>query len=98
MAITSALVLLAVIWFMTLFIVLPLVTRTQADEGIIVPGTHASAPSNFKPGRTAGIVTVVAIPLWILLSVVILSGWITVDDFDLLKRFGPDSVPGGTGG
>lgn len=89
MAITSAIVLFAVIWFMTLFIVLPIVTRTQEEDGDIVEGTHASAPSNFKPGRTARIVTYITIPIWIVLSTIIIMGWITVDDFDLFKRFGP---------
>ncbi|MBM7068088.1 DUF1467 family protein [Actibacterium sp. 188UL27-1] len=100
MAITSALVLFAVIWFMTLFIVLPIVTRTQGDDGMVLKGTHASAPSDFKPGRTVRIVTLITIPLWMLIYVIIVTGTITVDDFDLLKRFGPGSgaPTDGTGG
>ncbi|MEL6523081.1 MAG: DUF1467 family protein [Pseudomonadota bacterium] len=100
MAITSALVLFAVIWFMTLFIVLPIVTRTQRDEGAVLKGTHASAPADFKPGRTARIVTMITIPVWIAVYTIIVTGTITVDDFDLLKRFGPGSgaVTDGTGG
>lgn len=99
MAITSALVLLAVIWFMTLFIVLPFASRTQAEDGEIVPGTHGSAPANFDPARTARIVTYWTVPIWIVMCTVILMGWITVDDFDLFKRFGPGPLPiGGTDG
>lgn len=89
MGVMSALVLLAVCWFMTLFIVLPLVTRTQADDGDVVPGTHSSAPSNFKAKRAAWIVTFVSVPIWILLVIVITQGWITLSDFDLFSRFGP---------
>ena len=44
MPITSALVLFAVIWFLTLFIVLPLRLQTQGDVGEIEPGTHAGSP------------------------------------------------------
>ena len=98
MAITSALVLLAVCWFMTLFLVLPVVTRTQADAGTQVPGTHVSAPENFKVKRTAWIVTLIAVPIWLALVVIITMGWITLSDFDLFTRFGPPSPGGETGG
>ena len=89
---TSALVLLAVIWFMTLFIVLPLRVRTQGEEGEIVPGTHASSPANFSFKRTAWITTLVSIPLWAIISGVILSGVITVRDLDWFDRMSTPEV------
>ena len=46
MTITAAIVLFAVIWFMVLFICLPLKVKTQGDSGNIVPGTPESAPEN----------------------------------------------------
>lgn len=91
MAITSALVLLAVIWFMTLFVVLPLRLTTQDEAGEIVPGTPASAPTNPQLKRKAKIVTLIAVPLWAIVCAIILTGTITVDDFDLFHKFGPDS-------
>lgn len=90
MAITSALVLLAVIWFMLLFIVLPLRLTTQREAGDVVPGTPASAPTNPQLKRKAKIITLIALPLWAIVCAVIISGTITVDDFDLFHRFGPD--------
>ena len=63
MSITSALVLLAVTWFMVLFFVLPFKARSQADEGEVVPGTHSGAPANFKAKKTAILVTLISIPL-----------------------------------
>ena len=49
MSIVSAIVLFAVIWFMVLFIVLPIRLETQGDVGEHVPGTHAGSPaSNFS--------------------------------------------------
>jgi len=86
MSITAALVLFAVIWFMVLFITLPLHRRTQGDEGEVVPGTQAGAPVNFRPGRTAKIVTLVTVPLWLVIAGIILSGWITMDDLNKLNR------------
>lgn len=89
MGITSAIVLFAVIWFMTLFVVLPLRLRTQGEDGEIVKGTHASAPSDPQLGKRALIVTAIAVPLWLVITAMILSGWITVEMLDVngfLKR------------
>ncbi|MEL6206432.1 MAG: DUF1467 family protein [Pseudomonadota bacterium] len=91
MAITSALVLLAVIWFMVLFIVLPLNLKTQSEDGTIVPGTPGSAPTDPNLRRKALIVTAVSVPIWVLLCAIIGFGWITVEDWDLFSRFGPES-------
>lgn len=92
MQITSAIVLYAVIWFVTLFVVLPLNLRTQGEENNVVPGTPSSAPADARLGRKVRIVTLVALPIWGVLVAVILSGILTVDDFDLYRRFGPDAA------
>ncbi|MFV1877425.1 MULTISPECIES: DUF1467 family protein [Nioella] len=84
----TSLVLLAVVWFMTLFIVLPLRLKTQGDTGNIVPGTPASAPDNIQIKRKFLITTLVALPIWAVLVALILSGRITVDSFDLFTLFG----------
>ncbi|MEE4120905.1 MAG: DUF1467 family protein [Paracoccaceae bacterium] len=94
MQITSALVLLAVIWFMVLFCVLPLNLRTQSEEGNVVPGTPGSAPVDPQLRRKAKIVTLVSLPIWVVACAVIITGVITVEDFDLFRRFGPqDATP-----
>ena len=93
MGITSAIVLFAVVWFMTFFIVLPLRMQTQGEAGEIVPGTPQSAPADAQVGRKARITTYFAIPIWIVLSVIILSGWISVRDLDWFERMStPSSV------
>ena len=89
MSITSALVLFAVLWFLTLFVVLPLRLRTQGDEGQIVPGTHAGAPANLAMGRKLKVTTLVALVLWAVLAAVILWGGIEVRDFDVMGRLPP---------
>jgi len=94
MSITSAIVLFAVIWFMVLFIVLPLRMETQGDVGEIVPGTHASAPDDAQLGRKVKIVTFVAIPLWIVIAGTILSGVISVRDIDWFDRMATPEVSG----
>ena len=94
MQITSALVLLAVIWFMVLFCVLPLNLRTQGEDGNIVPGTPGSAPVDPQLKRKTKIVTLISLPIWVVACAVIVSGLVTVSDFDLFRIFGPqDPTP-----
>lgn len=80
MAITSAIVLFAVVWFMVMFVVLPIGRRTQGDEGEIVPGTQAGAPANFNLRRTVVIVTAISLVVWAIICAVIISGVISIRD------------------
>ncbi|MBU2868270.1 DUF1467 family protein [Pacificibacter marinus] len=82
MSIVSGIVLYAVTWFMTMFIALPIGLRTQGDEGVIVEGTHAGAPSNYNPRRKAVIVTLVAFVIWGIIVGVIYSGVFSWHDVD----------------
>ena len=88
MAITSALVLYAVFWFMTFLIVLPIQVQTQGDLGKIVPGTHAGAPEHHHLKKKAWITTGIAFVLWVIACTVILSGVISVRDLDWFNRMG----------
>jgi len=89
MGITSALVLFAVIWFMVLFIVLPIRLKTQGDLGEIVPGTQAGAPEKPQMKKRFKIVTAIALVLWVIIAGTILSGVISVRDLDWFNRMGP---------
>ncbi|MFD3191674.1 DUF1467 family protein [Sedimentitalea sp. HM32M-2] len=89
MAITSAIVLFAVIWFMTFFIALPIRLKTQGDAGKVVPGTHASAPEIHNLKKKALITTAVAVVIWATVVTIILSGVISVRDLDWFNRMGP---------
>ncbi|MFA5582373.1 MAG: DUF1467 family protein [Paracoccaceae bacterium] len=89
MAVTSAIVLFLVTWFMVLFIVLPIGLRTQGDEGDTVRGTHESSPANFRVWRVVWRVTWISVIVWGLIVAVILSGIIEVRDFDWMNRMGP---------
>ena len=89
MSITSALVLFAVIWFMTFLIVIPIRLQTQGDLGEIVPGTQAGAPEHHYLKKKAWIATGITVVLWAIISAIILSGWITVRDLDFHNRMAP---------
>lgn len=89
MSITSAIVLYVVIWFMCFLIALPIRVKTQGDLGDIVPGTHAGAPEHHHLKKKAIITTIVAAVLWAVIAGIILSGWISVRDFDWMGRMDP---------
>ena len=78
----SAIVLYAVIWFMVLFITLPIRLETQGDVGEIVPGTHAGSPTNPQLKKRFLIVSIVSAGLWAVIAGVIFTGAVTVCDFD----------------
>lgn len=82
MTITAAIVLFAVIWWLTFFIVLPLRFISQRDAGAVVPGTPQSAPADFQVARKAKLTTAVAAGLWLVAAGIITSGVISVEDMD----------------
>lgn len=67
MAIISALAVYFVIWWLTLFVVLPIGLRTQEEDHDVVLGTVASAPTRFRAFRVMMTTTVV--------SALIYGGW-----------------------
>lgn len=89
MGITSALVLFAVIWFLTFLIVIPIRIQTQGDRGDVVPGTHAGSPEVHNLKRKAWITTGISVVLWCIIAGIILSGWITLEDIDWFDRLSP---------
>ena len=92
MGITSALVLFAVIWFMTFLIVIPFKIETQGDLGDVVEGTQAGAPENHYLSKKAWIATGISAVIWAIVAGIIVSGAITVDDLDFFDRYGPPST------
>ena len=71
MTITSAIVLLSVYWFITLFIVLPINITTQTDDGDVIEGTAPSSPVNPNLKRKFSITTIISIILWIPTCIII---------------------------
>lgn len=64
MNLTGGIVLYAVLWFLTLFLLLPFGHRSQADAGEVVPGTPAGAPHDLRLRRKLIWTTVIAAVLW----------------------------------
>lgn len=80
MNLTGGIVLYAVLWFLTLFVVMPIGQKSQADEGQIVPGTPAGAPANLKFKRKLIMTTIFTTVVWGILAWIILSGMISRDE------------------
>jgi predicted secreted protein len=84
MGVFSAFVLYAVIWFLTLFVVLPLRMTTQGEAGAVVPGTPESAPADAQMKKRLIVTTVAGTAIWAVVAGIIVSGAITVADLDAL--------------
>ncbi|PCD76162.1 DUF1467 family protein [Pseudothioclava arenosa] len=86
MNLTGGIVLYAVIWFMVLFVVLPMRLTTQEEAGEVVPGTPAGAPHDAGMKRKVIITTIAATLLWAVIAAVILSGAVTLADIDWFNQ------------
>jgi len=86
MTITAAIVVYAVLWFLTLFVILPIRVRTQGEAGEVTPGTPASAWADPRLRRKFLWTTAIATLLWAAIIATILWGGLTLDDLDLWGR------------
>ena len=80
MNLTGGVVLFTVLWFLTLFVVLPIGQVSQEEAGDVVPGTPKSAPHMHGLKRKAIWTSVIATVLWTLCALVILGGVFTRED------------------
>lgn len=80
----SAFVVWLILWWLVLFIILPIGVRGQAEEGEIVKGSEPGAPHKLDIKRKFIQTTIIASALWVLTCVIILSG---VVSWETLGRF-----------
>ena len=76
-----------IIWWLTLFAVLPIGMRSQAEADDVTLGTVESAPANFRFFKVMAMTT--------LASGAVYGGWLIASTFfgislDNLPRIGPD--------
>lgn len=64
MSFTTAAAAFFLIWWVTLFAVLPWGVRSQHEGGEMVPGTDPGAPTGFRLGRTLLWTTAVALVIY----------------------------------
>ncbi|PZO64218.1 MAG: DUF1467 domain-containing protein [Paracoccus denitrificans] len=87
MSLTGGIVLYVSLWFLVMFVLLPIGQQSQADAGEIVPGTHAGAPHEPQLKRKALWCTAITTVLFLGLVWFIFSGIITRDDIMNFGRF-----------
>ena len=81
---TSALAIYILFWAFSVFLVLPWGVRTSHEVGAEhVPGTAESAPHEFRLGRLAVRVTVVATVLFLLFQLNYYFNWISPTSLQL---------------
>lgn len=81
---TSMLAIYILFWAFSVFLVLPFGVRTADEAGAArVPGQADSAPHDFRIGRVAWRVTIVATILFALFVANYRFGWVTTDMLDL---------------
>ena len=86
MNITAALVVFLMLWFLCLFVALPIGIRTQGEAGSVVPGTPSSAPAISGLRRKLLWVTVVAAALWVLVYWLVAHSGLSMRDVDVWNR------------
>lgn len=63
---TGAFALYFIIWWLTLFAVLPIGVRSQEEAGEIVPGSEVGAPAKARMGFKVLLTTAISIPIFLL--------------------------------
>lgn len=70
-----------IMWWISLFLVLPFSGKSQAEEGEVVLGTTKSAPANLKVLRVVVMNSIVASVFFVCFFVLVEVFGITFDDF-----------------
>ena len=86
MSITGAIVLFVVIWFLALFVALPINVRTQGEAGGSCPAPPPPPRATPMLRRKFAWVTAVALVIWAGVCAVILWGGLSVRDIDVWGR------------
>lgn len=82
MNLTGGIILYTMLWFLTLFVVLPFGQKSQAEAGEVVPGTPPGAPHRLRAKRKLILTTVIAAILWAGCAWLILGGVFTREDVE----------------
>ena len=87
----SAFVMYLIVWWLTLFMILPIGVRGQAEENDIVEGSEPGAPVNSDMWRKVKLTTIIGTILWVLVCTIIITGIFNWDDLARLMGVPVDS-------
>ena len=80
-----------IIWFLTLFMVLPFGVVSQHEDGRVVPGSEAGAPARPMISRKLAMTTLLSAVLYGLVYMLLTSGILAHIDLPFLPDLGLDS-------
>jgi predicted secreted protein len=86
MQIGSAIALYFVIWWLTLFAVLPFGVRSQHEAGEVVAGSDPGAPAKVRIRRVVILNSVVALVMLALFWIVYVENWLGLSIIDDISR------------
>jgi predicted secreted protein len=86
MQIGSAIALYFVIWWLTLFAVLPFGVRSQHEAGEVVAGSDPGAPAKVRIRRVVILNSVVALVVLALFWIVYVENWLGLSIIDDISR------------
>ena len=80
-----------IIWFLTLFIVLPFAVVSQHEDGRVVPGSEAGAPARPMIYQKLAITTLLSAVFYALVYLLLTSGVLAQFDLPFMPDLGLDS-------
>jgi predicted secreted protein len=86
MSIGSIIALYFIIWWLTLFAVLPFGVRSQQESGETVTGSDPGAPAMMRLGRIALINSCVALLILALVWIVYIENWFNISIINDMTR------------
>jgi predicted secreted protein len=86
MSIGSIIALYFIIWWLTLFMVLPFGVRSQQEAGETVAGSDPGAPAMMRLGRIALINSCVALAVLCLVWIVYIENWFNIGIINDMTR------------
>lgn len=92
MPIVTAVAIYFVVWWLTLFTVLPWGIRAQHEDGNIVKGSEPGAPSKSVIKKKFLQNTVVAAIVWLVIMVIITFDLVTIDNIPFFPDFVPEDI------
>lgn len=90
MGIAATLAIYGIIWWLTLFVVLPFGVKTQEEAGMVNAGTTPSAPVHPQVWRKMAITTVLSAVIFAVIYGTIISTGMGLDDIPFLLTFEED--------
>ncbi len=91
MSITTGIVTFIIVWWTSLFLVLPFGVKSQWEEGKVKDGSEPGAPVKPQILRKFAITTGVAAVFWVLVYLIVVTNAMEMFSFDWL--FGPQRAP-----